>query len=67
MGCESLGIVNRPVALVTGAARGMGAATVKRLVDDGWSVVATDICADIGAIPYGMGTVAELEAVVAGN
>jgi SDR family mycofactocin-dependent oxidoreductase len=43
----------------------MGAATVARLVEDGWSVVATDICADEPAIPYAMGTVAELEAVAA--
>ena len=43
----------------------MGAATVARLVDDGWSVVATDICADEPAIPYGLGTRAELEAVAA--
>lgn len=55
--------MTRPVALVTGAARGMGAATVARLVDDGWSVVATDICADVPAIPYPMGTQAELDAV----
>lgn len=57
--------MNRPVALVTGAARGMGAATVARLVADGWSVVAADSCADISAIPYAMGTMEELEAVAA--
>lgn len=57
--------MNRPVALVTGAARGMGAATVARLVADGWSVVATDICADEPAIPYALGTRDELEAVAA--
>lgn len=43
----------------------MGAATVARLVQDGWSVVATDVCADEPAIPYGLGTKAELEAVAA--
>jgi len=43
----------------------MGAATVHRLVADGWSVVATDICADEPAIPYGLGTGAELESVAA--
>jgi SDR family mycofactocin-dependent oxidoreductase len=43
----------------------MGAATVARLVDDGWCVVASDICADNDAIPYGMATVAELDAVAA--
>ena len=43
----------------------MGAATVTRLVADGWSVVATDICADEPAVPYGLGTLAELESVAA--
>lgn len=43
----------------------MGAATVARLVADGWSVVATDICADEPAIPYGLGTRDQLEAVAA--
>ncbi|MEM7141665.1 MAG: mycofactocin-coupled SDR family oxidoreductase [Actinomycetota bacterium] len=57
--------MSRPVALVTGAARGMGAAIVARLVDDGWSVVATDICADVREIPYAMGSRAELDAVAA--
>ncbi len=43
----------------------MGAATVHRLVADGWSVVATDVCADEPAIPYRLGTLEELESVAA--
>ncbi|MGA0342129.1 MAG: SDR family NAD(P)-dependent oxidoreductase, partial [bacterium] len=35
------------VALVTGAARGIGEATVERFVEEGMNVVATDILPDI--------------------
>jgi SDR family mycofactocin-dependent oxidoreductase len=53
------------VALVTGAARGIGAATVRALTARGWSVLAVDRCADDPALPYRLGTRAELDAVVA--
>jgi SDR family mycofactocin-dependent oxidoreductase len=53
------------VAVVTGAARGIGAATVVRLAEDGWSVVAADRCADDPRIPYALGTEDELRAVAA--
>jgi SDR family mycofactocin-dependent oxidoreductase len=49
------------VALVTGAARGIGAATVTALVAEGWSVVAVDRAADDPRLPYRLGTRAELE------
>ena len=52
------------VAVVTGAARGIGAATVRGLAGDGWSVVAVDRAGDDARLPYGMGTAAELHAVV---
>lgn len=52
-----------PVAVVTGAARGIGAATVLALVDDGWSVLAVDAVADDPSLGYRMGTVAELSGV----
>jgi SDR family mycofactocin-dependent oxidoreductase len=53
------------VAVVTGAARGIGAATVQGLADAGWAVVAVDRASDDPRLPYPMGSAAELEAVVA--
>ena len=52
-----------PVAVVTGAARGIGAATVDALVATGWQVVAVDRGADDPALDYPLATKAELEAV----
>lgn len=51
------------VALVTGAARGIGAATVRGLADQGWQVMATDRCADDPRLPYALGTREQLEAL----
>ena len=51
------------VALVTGAARGIGAATVEALRADGWSVVAVDRCSDDPRLPYPLGTRDELMAL----
>lgn len=51
------------VALVTGAARGIGAATVRALEGDGWSVVALDRCSDDPRLPYALGSRDELESL----
>jgi len=51
------------VAVVTGAARGIGAATVRRLVHEGWKVVAVDVCADDPSIAYPMARQDELESM----
>jgi len=55
--------VSSRVAIVTGAARGIGAATVLALAERGWSVLAVDLARDDPALPYPMGTAAELEKV----
>ncbi|MGW4125861.1 mycofactocin-coupled SDR family oxidoreductase [Nocardia sp. NPDC004711] len=56
-------MIEAPVAIVTGAARGIGAATVYRLASAGWRVVAVDVCTDDPAVPYPLATHAQLRAV----
>jgi SDR family mycofactocin-dependent oxidoreductase len=53
------------VAIVTGAARGIGAATVDALVNDGYRVLAVDRCRDIPEVPYALAAPPDLDAVVA--
>jgi len=55
--------VSAPVAVITGAGRGIGAATARALAGDGWRVVLVDICADQPPLGYSMATREELEAV----
>jgi SDR family mycofactocin-dependent oxidoreductase len=57
--------VNRRVAIVTGAGRGIGAATIAALAADGWSVVAVDRCAPDRRLPYAMATESDLDEAVA--
>ena len=54
-----------PVAIVTGGARGIGAATARRLSGAGWCLVLVDRCADDQVLAYPLATKADLDAVVA--
>ncbi|MGO9898516.1 MAG: mycofactocin-coupled SDR family oxidoreductase [Solirubrobacteraceae bacterium] len=50
--------------MVTGAARGIGAATVRRLSSHGWAIVAVDRCADDPALGYELAHERDLQDVV---
>jgi SDR family mycofactocin-dependent oxidoreductase len=52
------------VVFITGAARGMGRAHAVRFAEEGASIIAVDLCADIDGLPYGMGTADDLDETV---
>ncbi len=53
------------VAIVTGAARGMGRSHCLALADEGAAVVAADICQDLTGVAYPLGRRSELEETAA--
>ncbi|MGW4368448.1 mycofactocin-coupled SDR family oxidoreductase [Nocardia takedensis] len=54
---------HRRAAVVTGAGRGIGAATVLALASRGWSVLAVDSAENDAALPYPLASAGELAAV----
>ncbi|MCV7029003.1 mycofactocin-coupled SDR family oxidoreductase [Mycobacterium sherrisii] len=56
-----MGELDNTVAVITGAARGQGRSHAVALAEQGADIIAVDICADIDAIPYPLGTKADLE------
>ncbi|HLK44450.1 MAG TPA: mycofactocin-coupled SDR family oxidoreductase [Acidimicrobiales bacterium] len=58
-------MTERPVAVVTGAGRGIGASTARRLAGAGWRLVLVDRCEDDGVLAYPLATRADLDAVAA--
>jgi SDR family mycofactocin-dependent oxidoreductase len=57
--------VTGQVAVVTGAARGIGAATAALLADAGWRLVLVDRLSDDPDLPYALGRPEDLDSVVA--
>jgi (+)-trans-carveol dehydrogenase len=58
------GRVAGKVAFITGAARGQGRSHAVRLAEEGADIIALDICAQIGSVPYEMATPADLAETV---
>jgi (+)-trans-carveol dehydrogenase len=59
-----MGRVQGKVAFITGAARGQGRSHAVRLAEEGADIIAVDICADIGGVPYAGATEAHLAETV---
>jgi len=58
------GRVEGKVAFITGAARGQGRSHAIRLAEEGADIIAVDICAQVGSVPYPMATPEDLAETV---
>jgi SDR family mycofactocin-dependent oxidoreductase len=56
--------LNGKVALVTGAARGMGRSHAVRLAEEGADIIGVDLCAQIDTVPYPMSVPEDLAETV---
>ena len=56
-----MGRMDGKVVFITGAARGQGRAHAVRIAEEGGSVIATDLCADISSNGYPLATPEDLE------
>jgi SDR family mycofactocin-dependent oxidoreductase len=56
-----MGTLDGKVAFITGAARGQGRAHAVRLAEEGADIIGIDICAQLSAVAYPMGTDEELQ------
>ena len=54
------GRVGGKVAFITGAARGQGRSHAVRLAEEGADIIAVDLCAQVGSVPYPMATPEDL-------
>ncbi len=59
-----MGEFDNTVAVITGAARGQGRSHAVALAEQGADIIAVDICADLEAIPYALGTESDLAETV---
>jgi SDR family mycofactocin-dependent oxidoreductase len=59
-----MGRVEGKVAFITGAARGQGRSHALRLAQEGADIIAVDIAAQIGSVPYAMSTPDDLAETV---
>ena len=55
-GAAMTGRVEGKVAFITGAARGQGRSHAVRLAQEGADIIAVDLCAQVGSVPYPMAT-----------